>query len=225
LNPGGMNSDGKRLVDTLPTGEIQITLEMMQDEGKIINDLFLVTLFQILTETPTMTATEVIERTNEKGILLAPTVGGQQGQYIDPLTHRELDVLAQIGRLPPMPPRLREAKGEYKIVHTSPLAKAARAQEAAGFMRSVEKAAEWAGITGDTSLLDPFNFKKAIPGMAEIQSVPESWMASDEEMQMKAQARAQQAQTQNQIQAAPAAAALLKAQAVAKEKGLEQQPQ
>ena len=36
----------------------------------VINDAFLVTLFQILTETPEMTATEVIERTREKGALL-----------------------------------------------------------------------------------------------------------------------------------------------------------
>lgn len=42
----------------------------------------LVTLFQILTETPQMTAAEVVERTNEKGILLAPTVGRQQSEYL-----------------------------------------------------------------------------------------------------------------------------------------------
>ena len=47
----------------------------MDEERSLINDAFLVSLFQILTETPNMSATEVIERTNEKGILLAPTVG------------------------------------------------------------------------------------------------------------------------------------------------------
>jgi len=210
--PGGMSSEGRPLVGILPNGEIQITKEMMDEERNLINDAFLVTLFQILTETPTMTATEVIERTNEKGILLAPTVGRQDSEYKGPLIDRELDLLSQMGELEPMPGALKEAKGQYQIVHTSPLAKAARAQEAAGFMRTVEKAAEWANMTQDASIMDPFDFQTAIPSIAEIQSVPESWMASPEMMQQKAQKRAQQQQVQNQIQAAPAAAAMMKAQ-------------
>jgi hypothetical protein len=84
INKGGMNADGKPLIGILPTGQIQVTKEMMDEERSLINDAFLVTLFQILTETPTMTATEVIERTNEKGILIAPTVGRQQSEYLGP---------------------------------------------------------------------------------------------------------------------------------------------
>src|SRR4029077_1707786 len=105
---------------------------MMAEERTLIGDAFLVTLFQILTETPQMTATEVIERTNEKGILLAPTVGRQQSEYLGPMIERELDVLGAQGLLPPMPPRLKEAKGEYQVVYTSPFSRAMRAQEAAG---------------------------------------------------------------------------------------------
>ena len=75
INKGGLNSSGQKLIDVLPTGQIQTTLEMMQEERGLIQDAFLVSLFQILTETPSMTATEVIERVNEKGILMAPTRG------------------------------------------------------------------------------------------------------------------------------------------------------
>ena len=78
-----------------------------------------------------MTATEVIERTTEKGILLAPTVGRQQSEYLGPLIERELDLLAQMRLLDPMPPQLRErAPRIYETVYTSPLSRAARAQEA-----------------------------------------------------------------------------------------------
>ena len=136
---------------------------MMEHEAALINDAFLVTLFQILTETPQMTATEVIERTNEKGILLAPTIGRQQSEYLGPLIDRELDVLAAQNLLPPMPPRLREAQGEYEVRYDSPLARAQRAQEAAGFIRTVETVKELVNITQDTSLLDPFDFLTAIP--------------------------------------------------------------
>ena len=211
MNKGGMSSDGKPLVGVLPTGDIQVSKEMMDVEHQLINDAFLVTLFQILTETPQMTATEVIERTNEKGILLAPTVGRQQSEYLGPLIDRELDLLASQGLLPPMPPRLKEAKGEYKVVYTSPLSRAAKAQEAAGFMRTVESVKELVSITQDVSLLDRFDFDTAIPAIAHIAAVPESWLADDDKVAKKRQNRAAAAQRQEQIQAAPAAAALAKA--------------
>jgi hypothetical protein len=214
-NKGGMNAQGKPMVGILPTGNIQINKEMMDEERALINDAFLVTLFQILTESPQMTATEVIERTNEKGILIAPTMGRQQSEYLGVIIPRELDVLSSLGLLPPMPPRLREAKGEYTVVYTSPLSRAMRSQEAAGFMRTLESVKELVNITGDQSLLDPFEFDTAVPGIAEIQSVPESWMASGQSIAKKRQNRAQQQAIQQKIQAMPAQAAMIKAQAVA----------
>ena len=215
LNKGGMSAEGKPLVGVLPNGQIQIAPEMLAEEANIINTAFLVNIFQILTETPTMTATEVIERTNEKGMLLAPTVGRQQSEHLGPMTHRELDLLMRIGALPPMPPRLREAGGEYEVVYTSPMAKASRAGAAAGFMRTLETVKEVVSITGDPSPLDAFAFDRATPAIADIQGVPEEWMASPEEMEMKRKNRAQAMQRQAQIQAMPAQAAMIKAQAVA----------
>ncbi len=214
LNKGGMTADGKPLVGTLPIGNIQITKEMMDEERGLINDAFLVSLFQILTETPQMSATEVIERTNEKGILLAPTVGRQEAEYLGPLTHRELDCMGALGLIPPLPPALHEAGGGFSAEYSSPMARAARAQNAAGFMRTLQSVQELVQITGDQSLLHPFNFKKAIPEIAALQAVPESWMASQDEIAQKDQALAQAQAKQQQIQAAPAAAAMMKAQAV-----------
>lgn len=225
LNKGGMTADGKMLVGVLPSGTIQITKEMMLEERNLINDAFLVTLFQILTESPQMTATEVIERTNEKGILLAPTLGRQQSEYLGPLIHRELDVLSRQRKLPPMPPRLKEAQGEYDVVYTSPLARAMRAQQAAGFMRTLETVKELVNITQDPTLLFPFDFDTAIPAIAEIQSVPESWMAGPDKIAAKMKAhQAAQAQ-QAKLQAMPAQAAMIKAQAVASKNAPQQQPQ
>jgi len=208
-----VSSEGRLLVQPLPAGNIQVNEKMMEHEAALINDAFLVTLFQILTETPQMTATEVIERTNEKGILLAPTVGRQQSEYLGPLIDRELDVLAAQNLLPPMPPRLREAQGEYQVVYTSPLARAQRAQEAAGFIRTVETVKELVNITQDASLLDPFDFLTAIPEIAAIQAVPERWMAGPDEMAAKQQARDRSNAQKAQIQAMPAQAAMMKAQA------------
>lgn len=213
INKGGMNADGQPLIGVLPTGNIQVTLEMMQEEKQLINDAFLVTLFQILTESPQMSATEVVERTNEKGILLAPTVGGQQSEYLGPMIDRELDLMAELGLLAPMPPAILEARGEYNVNYTSPLARAQRAQEVAGAMRTIEATLQIVNATQDPSPLDAFDFDTMIPDIATIQAVPESWMADPKLVAQKRQARAEAQQAQQQIQAAPAAAAMMKAEA------------
>jgi hypothetical protein len=213
-NPGGMSPEGKPLVGVLPSGNIQVTKEMMDEERALINDAFLVSLFQILTETPQMSATEVIERTNEKGILMGPTVGRLRP---DAQIDREMEMGISNNWFPPMPPRLREAMNAGKVVHstihTSPLSKAAQAQEAAGFMRTVETVKELVAVTQDQSLLDPFDFDEATRGIADIQSVRESWMADDKKIATKRQNRADAAKRQEMIQAAPAAAAMMKARA------------
>lgn len=214
FNPGGVNPDGKPLVHVLPSGNIQIAKEMMAEERGIIDDMFLVTLYKVLSEHPNMTATQVIELVNEKGILVAPTLGRQETEYLGPMIEREIDVLNSLGILPEMPPRLKEAKGEFQIVYTSPLALSQRAQEAAGFIRTVETAKEIVNITGDQSYLDVFDFDIALPDIAAIQSTPERWMADAGKMETKRKARAQAQQQQAAIQALPAQAAMLKAQAV-----------
>ena len=213
MNPGGVNSDGKPLVHMLPTGEIQISKEMMQEEKSLINDAFLVTLFQILTESPQMTATEVIERTTEKGILLAPTIGRQQSEYLGPKIDRELDLMAQLGVLDPMPPALKEAGGAYNVVYTSPTSRTMRAPEAAGFWRTVDQATAIMNVTQDPSIFDPFDFPSAITQTADINGTLPSFMASDEQIAAKVKKREQIRKNQEQIQAAPAKAALMSATA------------
>ena len=123
INPGGVSSDGRLLVQPLPVGNVQAGKELMDDERQLINDTFLISLFQILTENPQMTATEVAERVKEKGILLAPTIGRQQSEYIGPMVERELDILGRQGKLPPMPRLLKSAQGQYKHVYDSPISK------------------------------------------------------------------------------------------------------
>jgi hypothetical protein len=213
LNAGAMSQDGKRLVDILPTGDIQISEKMMGEERSLIDDTFLVSLFKVLSEHPNMTATQVIELVNEKGMLVAPTLGRQHSEYVGQMVEREIDLMLEQGLLPPMPPLLREAGGEYEVVDTSPLAMARKAGEASGFMRTVESVKELVNITQDPSLLDPFAFDRAVPAIARIQVVPTDWMATDQEISAKRQNRAKAQQRQEAIQAMPAQAAMMKAQA------------
>jgi hypothetical protein len=212
-NKGGVNPDGKPMVHVLPTGNIQVTKEMMDEERGIIDDVFLVSLFKVLSDHPDMTATQVIELVNEKGMLVAPTLGRQHTEYVGGMVPREMDLLAEMRMFDPVPPRLREALGRdglsaIGIKDTSPLAEAANAGKAAGFLRTIEQVRELVNVTQDQSLLDPFDFDTATPEIARINNVPEAWMADAQKIQIKRQNRAKQQQKQDAINAAPAQAAL-----------------
>jgi hypothetical protein len=216
MNYGGVSADGRPLIHALPTGNIMVSKELMDDERMVINDSFLVNLFQVLTESPAMTATEVLERTKEKGILLAPTIGRQRSEYLGPMIEREIDILSRqaikgVPLLPPMPPILREAQGEYKIEYESPLSRAQRSEEASGLMRTLEVVINAVNVTQDPAPLDNFNFDIIIPEVAEIQGVPMKWMNSPEQIAAIRGGRAQQAQIKQATEAGPAVAAVMNA--------------
>ena len=216
LNYGGMSPDGRPLVGIVPTGNIQITKEMMDESRGIINDAFLVSLFPLLFDDKggQKSAREVIEAANDRGIFLAPTLGRQYGEYLGTMIDRELDVLSYMRLLPKMPDVVKEAKGEYQIIYCSPLARALHGQAIAGFMRTVEEAQMVVNVSGDNSLLDIFDFDTAFPEMASEQFVPPHWMADAKQIAQKRKSRAQAAERDRQVKELPGKAAIMKAQAI-----------
>jgi len=217
MNYGGVSKDGRPMVHALPTGNLAAGDKMMEYERAIIADAFLMSLFQILTETPQMTATEVLERVREKGVLLSPTMGRQQSEYLGPLIERELDVLSRQGLLPPMPGILREAGADYKVVYDSPLSRAQRAEEASGFLRWTEYLTRYATETQNPAPLDWIEIDEAAPALAEIHAVPPKWIRDFKKILEIREGRAQQMQDQQAIEAAPAAAGVMKAMQGVKE--------
>jgi hypothetical protein len=210
LNPGGLNKDGKRLIDVLPTGNITVGDKAMEIEKAIINDAYLITLFQILVETPQMTATEVLERAREKGMLLAPTAGRIQAEFLGPLAERDLDLLARQGLLPTPPAILRDAQegAEYKLEYDSPMSRMQRSEKASGFLRALDMAGNYAKNTMDPAPLDWFNFDAAMPEILDIQGAPAAWTRTQEEVDAVREQRAEQAQQQQMVDAAPALASM-----------------
>jgi Bacteriophage head to tail connecting protein len=232
-NKGGVTSDGKPLVHTLPTGDIKISIEMMQEERGIIDDVFLVSLFKVLSEHPDMTATQVIQLVNEKGMLVAPTLGRQHTEYVGGLVPRELDLLMEMGMLDRPPPRLIEAAGRswrglldiIEVTDTSPLAQMAQGAEVAGFFRMLEQLREVVNVTQNPGYLDRLDFETAIPEIARNQMVPERWITSDQKFASMQQDRAKAAAQKQATDALPAQAAIIKARAVAARSGMLEQPQ
>jgi hypothetical protein len=213
INPGGINAQGQKMVQALDTSMSGLPAfdKLMEQERIPINDVFLVTLFQILVETPRMTATEVLERAREKGVLLGPSMSRQQTEFLGPLIEREIDLLNAQGLLPSMPPLLAEAQGEYSIVYESPLARNLRYEELTGFNRLLEQVGVYASATNDPRPLDWFNFDEAIPDAADIQAVPGRWINTRDVVEKIRAGREQAQQIAQMTQAAPGAAAMIKA--------------
>ena len=209
LNPGGVNRNGQQMIQPFTTGaRVDINEQKMEQRRVAIDDAFLVTLFQILVDTPRMTATEALIRAQEKGMLLTPTMGRQQSEALGPQIERELDLLMFHRILPPMPPELVEAGGDYEIVYDSPMSRMARAEELVGVQRTMELLAPFAQI--DPSVLDVFDRDALARLTAEVSGVPTPVLRSQEQVDAIRAQRAEQEQEAMAIQAAQPIAGAMK---------------
>lgn len=209
-NPGKttfarMDGRNQAPIQPLFTGaRVDIGFEMMEQRRRVINDAFLVTLFQILVETPTMTATEVLQRAQEKGALLAPTIGRQQTELLGPLIEREFDILDSQGLIPPMPDLLLEAGDEYEIEYVSPLTRAMKAEEGVGILRTLEMVQPIAAV--DPGVMDNFDTDQIALILAETNGAPRAIMRSQDKVAEIRGGRQQQEQMQTAMAATPVAA-------------------
>lgn len=210
VNYGGVSAEGRALVHALPTGQISVGRDMMEDERFAINDAFLVTLFQILVQTPQMTATEVLERAREKGALLSPTMGRFQSESLGPQVEREFDLLMDQGLVPPPPRVIIEAGANYLVEYDAPLNRAMRADEAAGTMRTFQWASEIAATTQNPSVMDFFDTDVIIPELMEINGAPFRFLRDPKAVQQLREDRKQEVAAQQLTQALPGIAAIQK---------------
>jgi Bacteriophage head to tail connecting protein len=179
-NRGYLSDSGVELAKQLEwRGDLQPALTVLEETGKVVNDIFFVTLFQILVESPQMTATEVLERMKEKGVLLTPTVGRFQTEFLGGLVERELDIAQARGILPDMPEEMVSTGGLVDVVYKGPLARAQQAEAALGLARTIEAVAPFAQVKPD--ILDRFDLDTALPELAEINGMPLAWLFSDEQ--------------------------------------------
>ncbi len=205
LNVGGISPEGRQLVQPLQAGaNFAIGEDQKERLRTTINDAFLVTLFQILTDNPRMTATEVMERAQEKGALLSPSMERLQTEMLAPMIERELDILGTAGLLPPMPQELIDRDGEFEIEYDSPLSRAQRAEEVVGVQR-------WLGdISGVAQfapeILDHVNPDELSKVSSQVHGVPFSVQRTDKEVEEVRAQRAQQQQQAAQAAAIPDAA-------------------
>jgi hypothetical protein len=183
LNFGGVDDAGNPTVQALEfKGDIAIGNEMIERRQQSINEAFLVNLTQVLVAVPRMTAAEALLRSQDKARLLAPTMGRQQREFLGPMMERELDLLDQMGWLPPMPAvlKVKEAGGLVDVDYTSPLNKAQRAEEGLAIVRTIESATTLAQV--DPTSMFNFDGDAIVRELAEINGVPAKLLRPVEEV-------------------------------------------
>ncbi|EOI1119956.1 portal protein [Klebsiella oxytoca] len=202
INSGAVSAQGNPLAVPFNTGaQPQLGLEMMDQKRQLINDIFLVTLFQILVQNPNMTATEAMLRAQEKGQLLAPTAGRIMSEQLGPMIEREVDICARMGLFPDPPQQLLDANMEFDIDYKSPLIRMQQSEEGTGIAQTLQMATSIAQF--DQSIMGLFNFGDIMREFADINGMPRTLIKDPEEEQAMKEAQAQQAQLNNLLQAAP----------------------
>ncbi len=144
----------------------------------------------------------MLEIVQEKGQLIAPQVGRQQSELFGPEIQRLIAILFRQGLLPPMPPALLEAGGQYKIEYRSPATQYQRASELLGIQRTIEMLEPFVAA-GHPEVLDVFKPEEIARLSADIQGVPAQVLRTPEEYEELLQAH-QQAMAQQQQGAAAA---------------------
>lgn len=217
LNFGAVDANGRPMAMPFNTGaRVDIGKDLMDEERAQINDAFFVTLFRILVEEPQITATEAMLRAQEKGQLLAPTMGRMQSDLLGPLIERELDILitadAGTGQLiPEMPDVLKKHfgnGGQYDIEYQSPLNLAQQAGAGSAILNTLNAIAPLAQV--DKSVLLRYDLDKAGERLGRINGVPEDIIRSDEEVAALSDQMASTQQAQQLLAAAPVAAGAAK---------------
>mgnify|MGYP003640484460 FL=1 len=180
--PGGLNfrRTGSEPIVPLMTGaNIPIGLDMLQDTRIRIREGFFIDQLQLNTG-PQMTATEVLQRTEEKLRLLGPVLGRLQSEFLSPMIDRVFGILSRTGKLPPPPEVLENV--DYTVEYVSPLARAQRQVEANGLLRVFE-------IGSPLFQIDP-NTAKSMKGpetiawLADLFGLPSSLTNSPEDVRI-----------------------------------------
>jgi hypothetical protein len=209
LNYGHVDLQGRQLVHPLQTGaNLDVGKDMRQDVRTSINDAFLITLFQILVENKEMTAYEAALRAQEKGQLLAPTMGRQESEFLAPMIEREIDILWNRGiilrTIGPPPQELVAAGMGLKIAFQNQMTQFQRAPQAARTLMSMQQLTPLAQI--DPTVMDVYDPEGVATVILDANDVPQKARRTPEQLAALRQQRSDAAQAQQLLAAAPLAA-------------------
>jgi hypothetical protein len=161
-----------------------------------------------------MTATEVLQRNEEKMRLLGPVLGRLQAELLQPLISRSFALLLRNGLLPTAPEELQGQ--DIDIEYVSPLAKAQKMTDLQSMLRGFEVLLQMQQVA---PVMDYLDDDKLVQYLVETTGIPARVIRSPNEVQQlrrqRAEAQAQQAQAQQEAAIADQAQKLAPALKVA----------
>jgi len=192
----GMSVGGQQLVRPLDLArQTGLTLEMQQAELEEIRDAFHFSLMNLAGRTG-MTATEVIERAEEKLRLMAPHMGRIQEEYLAPKIARRFSLLWRAGQIPPPPP---EAEGQaLEVRYVSAASMAQKSTEGAAVVRILQDVSPL--METDPRYLDRIDPDAVLEVLAEARGTPARILRSRDEADALAAQRAQAQQAQQAME-------------------------
>ena len=199
--PGGLNfyrSGTRDRIEPLNIGANNpLGLNMEEQRRNSIRNAFYVNQL-MMQQGPQMTATEVIQRNEEKMRLLGPVLGRLQSELLKPLIDRVFAILLRNNMLPQAPEFL--SGRDVEIEYVSPLAKAQKSSELQSIMRAIEILGSLANVA---PVFDYVNFDNLVKHLADIVGVPQKILKSQNQVnaeRQQAQAQAQEQQAMQQMQ-------------------------
>lgn len=166
----------------------QVGLDFIQRVEDKIRRAFFVDLFLMIAQAPQMTATEVIERTQEKMLIIGPILGRLQGELLNKIIYRTFNILLRRGELPEVP---EELQGQaWDVVYVSPLAKAQRAVQARDMQTFLAVVGQMAAFVPEA--IDKLKVDTIVDKFGKVYSVDPDIIAGDDEAGEKRAVRAEQ---------------------------------
>lgn len=219
VNAGYMNDQGVILAKEMPpNADPRPALEVAEQRRNNVGRSLLVPYFQILVDTPQMTATESMYRQQEKGALLAPTMSRQQ-ETLSVVIDREIDILFHAGvfeaELGPPPKALLDEGAGLAVQFDSPLTRAQRSEEAVGILKTIEAITPLANI--NPGIMRRINGDETLKILSDVNGAPVRWLFSDEQLAAMDAQEAQAEQVKQLTEAAPVISESLKNLAQAKQ--------
>lgn len=212
--PGGLNfyRGGTRdRIEPLQIGANNpLGLNLEEQRRQAIRAAFYVDQL-VLGQGPMMTATEVVQRTEEKMRLLGPVLGRLQAELLQPMIERVFAVLNRQNKLPAAPAFLNDR--DLDIEYVSPLAKAQRQSDVQGIVRLFELLSPLAGI--DPTVFDHLDTDGLVRYMLHTLSIPARVTKGEGEIMRERSQRQEQAAMQQQLNEATQTAEALGAVAPA----------
>lgn len=204
--PGGLNyyrSGTRDRIEPLQIGaNTPVGLNLEDQRREAIRQAYFVDQL-LMSQDVRMTATEVMQRNEEKMRLLAPVLGRLQAEMLQPLITRSFNIMLRKGLLPTPPTALQGTTVDIEYV--SPLARSQRTGDVQAILRSLEIITPLAQMM---PVMDYLDSDKLVKHITDVLGVPRKVLRSDQEVaeirQQQQEAAAQQQQLDQTSQMAEA---------------------